>query len=37
MSPEPAKTGMHGDLEGITGASLPAIKMLELPIDEGEK
>ena len=25
---------MHGDLEGIAGASLPAIKMLELPVDE---
>jgi len=23
--------GMHGDLQGIAGASLPAIKMLELP------
>ena len=26
--------GMHGDLEGIAGASLPAIKMLELPVEE---
>lgn len=28
--------GMHGDLEGIAGASLPAIKMLELSVDEEE-
>ncbi|MBU1905800.1 MAG: DUF2130 domain-containing protein, partial [Candidatus Omnitrophica bacterium] len=26
--------GMHGDLEGIAGTSLPAIKMLELPAGE---
>ena len=25
--------GMHGDLEGIVGASLPAIKVLEIPDD----
>ena len=29
--------GMHGDLEGIAGASLPAIKLLELPSEETEK
>ena len=23
-------SGMHGDLQGIAGASLPAIKMLEM-------
>jgi len=26
--------GMHGDLEGIAGTSLPAIKMLQLPVEE---
>jgi len=26
--------GMHGDLQAIAGASLPAIKMLELPTDD---
>ncbi|MFH1868133.1 MAG: DUF2130 domain-containing protein [Candidatus Omnitrophota bacterium] len=26
--------GLHGDLEGIAGASLPAIKMLKLPSNE---
>lgn len=29
--------GMHGELEGIVGASLPAIKMLELPSDEQQE
>ena len=29
--------GMHGDLEGIAGASLPAVKMLELPEDEPDQ
>ena len=29
--------GMHGDLEGIAGTSLPAIKMLELPSDEQQE
>lgn len=30
--------GMHGDLEGIVGASLPAVKALELPnADESDK
>jgi hypothetical protein len=29
--------GMHGDLEGIAGASLPAIKMLELTDDKETK
>ena len=28
--------GMHGDIEGISGASLPTIKMLELSVDEEE-
>ena len=28
--------GMHGDLEGIAGASLPVLKMLELPSEEAE-
>lgn len=28
--------GMHGDLEGIAGSSLPAIKMLELPTNSSE-
>lgn len=28
--------GMYGDLEGIAGASLPSIKMLELPSSESE-
>ena len=28
--------GMHGDLEGIVGATLPAIKILELPLDKTE-
>ena len=28
--------GMHGDLEGIAGASLPVLKMLELPSEETE-
>jgi len=28
--------GLHGDLEGIAGASLPTIKMLELPDDRKE-
>ena len=28
--------GMHGDLEGIAGASLPAIKMFELPAVESQ-
>jgi Uncharacterized protein conserved in bacteria len=28
--------GMHGDLEGIVGGSLPAVKMLELPSENGE-
>ena len=26
--------GMHGDLEGIAGHSLPGIKALELPSEE---
>lgn len=26
--------GMHGDLEGMVGSSLPAVKMLELPSDK---
>jgi hypothetical protein len=26
--------GMHGDLEGIAGSSLPAVKVLELPSEE---
>ena len=26
--------GMHGDLEGIVGSSLPAVKVLELPSEE---
>ena len=26
--------GMHGDLEGIAGPSLPGIKVLELPSEE---
>ena len=26
--------GMYGDLEGIAGAALPAIKMLELPLEQ---
>lgn len=29
--------GMYGDLEGIAGASLPSIKMLELPSDEQQE
>lgn len=29
--------GMHGDIEGISGASLPAIKMLSLPSDEQQE
>ena len=29
--------GMHGDLEGIAGPSLPAIKALELPSEETKK
>ena len=28
--------GMHGDLEGIVGAQLPGVKMLELPASELE-
>ena len=28
--------GMHGDLEGIVGGSLPAVKMLELPNENEE-
>ena len=28
--------GMHGDLEGIADASLPAIKLLELPLEESK-
>lgn len=30
-------SGMHGDLEGIAGPSLPVIKMLELPVDLEDK
>ena len=29
--------GMHGDLEGIVGTSLPSIKLLELPSSEDAK
>jgi hypothetical protein len=29
--------GMHGDLEGIVGGSLPAVKMLELSNENGER
>ena len=29
--------GMHGDLEGIVGATLPAVKILELPLEREEK
>ena len=29
--------GMHGDLEGIVGESLPAVKMLELPTESEER
>ena len=29
--------GMHGDLEGIVGTSLPSIKLLELPSNEDTK
>jgi hypothetical protein len=29
--------GLHGDLAGIVGASLPAVKMLELPGDTNGK
>ena len=28
--------GMHGDLQGIAGASLPVVKMLELASEETE-
>lgn len=28
--------GMHSDLEGIAGMTLPAIKMLELPVDKSQ-